>query len=298
MEGRALLALDRPDEAARRFRDLLELRLNDDEPGAILKSRRRTPPAGQANSNANPAALVEMIGPRHLVRAVEVARGVFGLEPGSIYSGSSLSLAPDFGQARVMALAALLAKARSDDDEAGWLARRKEGRDKAPVAPRALRDVYYLVMLRLEPVETFEVALALASGRDPAVDYLLLYAVMNRNNTPGVSTRAAAASGLDDPSPPLPPADLDLVRDAFLSLVGTAPAQLYGGLVIGAVDELKKAGKLDEVEGIYRELVASATTLDAYSAVGWIAAQRGDLDGLRELSRAFYRPPASAQSAV
>ena len=66
-EGRALLALDRPDEAARRFRDLLELRLNDDEPSLIIKARTQEP--GRLHSVPTPplpsCARSSTVGPRY-----------------------------------------------------------------------------------------------------------------------------------------------------------------------------------------------------------------------------------------
>ena len=299
-EGRAIQALDRPEEAAQRFRDLLEIRRNDDELSAIVKARRKTPTTGASGpAPASTAApLIEPIGPRYRALAATRVRGVFGLEPG--YSSISINAwtAQDFGQARMGALAALLAKARRDNDEAGWLARRREGRDKNPNDPRPLWDDYYLGLLRLEPRETYESAKALAraSGRDPSADYSLLHSLVYRNSPPGASPRQVVDDAKDDASPPLPADELDLIRDAFLSLVRSTPEQVHGLLETAVMGELKKAGRVGEIDGTYRDLIASAKDLGSYSVAGWLAGERGDLDALRTLSATFYRLPASTRA--
>ena len=57
--GVALAGLDKPDEAARRFRALLDLRVADDEKSAIVKARTRDPKlqaAGARPSRYQPPA--------------------------------------------------------------------------------------------------------------------------------------------------------------------------------------------------------------------------------------------------
>ena len=300
-EARALQALDRPEEAARRFQDLLEIRLRDDEPSAIVKARQKAPPATTGTA-ASTAALpmVERIGVRFRQTITLNIRAYFGLEPGSSSALVNSWVPLEFAQARMAALAALLAKARRDNDEAGWLARRREARDKTPDDPRGLWDDYYLGLLRFEPRETYEVARALAriSGRDISADTAFLMALNNRNNPSGVSPRQLAYEEPPDSGPPLPADELDLIRDAFLSLVRSRPSLVYGATQTTVTTELKKAGRLGEIDGTYREMVDSAKDLDTYTAAGSIASTRGDLDALRTLSKRFYRFPASGRSTV
>ena len=165
-EGRALMALDRPDEGTRRFQALLELRRDDDEVSATIKAQRSARPSTAAQGAGTAAAGLiptwERVGMRHRIPSVRYARAITGLEPGypsSIIDGWG---PPEFGQARLVALGFLLARARREGREDAFRAQVQQACELAPNDTRPYRDAFYVELLRSEPRTTYEAARALA----------------------------------------------------------------------------------------------------------------------------------------
>src|SRR5262249_29586484 len=125
----AALGVEKPDEASRRFRQLLALHLSDDEQGAQLKARLKQ------TGNRAAAATVPIIGPSGgyigmapVLQRTQIAyeiRRVTGLEARDIYY-SGMQQIPfwgpgDFGQARMAALGWLLRIAEKQDHKDEFL---------------------------------------------------------------------------------------------------------------------------------------------------------------------------------
>ena len=206
-----MFALGRTEEAGVRFARLLEIRRDQDEPSAVVKSRRKSSPPGAVASGSAGVIAFEQVGPRYRLAASTNVRRLFTLDGASVLALAQWS-PQDFGQARMAAVGGQLAAARRGNDEEGWLARRRQAREKTPGDIAALWDDYYLGLIRLEPRETYQAALALAraSGRDPGADFSLLQAFSRREMAPGPVARGALPDASSS-GPPLPAGELDLI---------------------------------------------------------------------------------------
>ena len=244
------MALDRPDEAARRFHALLDLHRDDDEVSAIVTAKRKNkaPAAAPASGRAGGSVVMpEEVGiTARMERALVPVRAVSGLLPG-ISNARVATWAPmDFGLARMVALGSLLVQAQRENGEEAFLARLRQARTQAPNDQRTLWDTFYLGLIRLEPREVYEAARALArfAGHEPSAGYVARCDALSiRDNPPGrLSFRLAEDDELDV-APPLPPEEIDLVRDAFISVARTNPSWLESWLIDVVLSELRCAGR-------------------------------------------------------
>ncbi len=139
-EGVALINLDKPAEAARRFEKILELKANDDDLAAIPKSRKRGGPTGPTGvQSARTAAVYQF--PVYMRRiAVTQIRSVTKLETQRvvILRRPTVWTPADFGQARMAALAWLYAASLKENDPEAWAegppGRGREARGRRPGA--------------------------------------------------------------------------------------------------------------------------------------------------------------------
>ena len=226
-EGRALMQLDRLDEAAQRFRALLDLRRDDDEVSAIV-----TVEAAEQGSSSRPGlrgrcrSRRHARGDRHRIADRQCRDAMHG--PLAVWcpaspTGRAIGWAPmDFGQARMVALGSLLAQAQRDNGEDAFLERLRQ----APSDRRSLWDTFYLGVVRQEPREVTSPPGHWPTRRPRPVGRLRIHLRAGHPRQPPGSPghRLAEDEELDnDKTPPLPPDELDLVRDAFISVVTTNP---------------------------------------------------------------------------
>ncbi len=86
------------------------------------------------------------------------------------------------------------------------------------------------------------------------------------------------------PRPPWTRTSWHICSPAYSALRARRP-ELTGAQIVLAVDaELKRAGRVDEEERFYREALAGALRLEQVVGVFMLAARRGDVDGLIQLT--------------
>jgi tetratricopeptide (TPR) repeat protein len=287
-EGKALASLGRADEASARFRAILDLRRDDDELSAIVKATRKSSTLSPATDRLS----------NRLSSGYLTVKAVFGLStgyPSSTVNGWSPG---DFGLARMAALADPLARAHREGKQAEWLAARRRAAGARPADPRSAWDDLYVAMVVNDFPSIYETAKALIKtvGHEPSSDYAFLLSMVNRNRPTGlVAVRAIDDEGPDQ-TPPLPDDEVDMIRDAFRTLVKAHSSNLDITTLRGAMTELRRAGRLAEVEAEYRTLIDSAIDHQAIYLTGFVASERGDFDAIRKLSDAFYRLPPSSRT--
>ncbi len=105
-EGLALTGLDRPAEAARRFQGLLDLRANDDDPSVLVKAtlEQHSPDRAMTTMNRRPDPIPIM----GRTSMVYMMRALIGMDANRIFGSANSWYPADYGQARMLALAAAL----------------------------------------------------------------------------------------------------------------------------------------------------------------------------------------------
>lgn len=300
-EARALAALDKNAEAAKKFQALLDLRRNDDEESAIVKARKK---GGGASNTARALGTAAARSPvvmqpfpaRDRLNAASQVRYWLGLMPGVVMSQANAWNPADFGQARIAAVAWLFTQAQRENAQDDFLAKLRGDREKSPNDPRPVWDWYHLQYVRQENKELYEAGKALArvSGRDPAAHWAFLGTLNNRAIVSGV--RVVRAQGADevDKTPPLPADEIDLMLASYRTLQRLKPD--LASFMTPVSTELKRAKRTDEADALYRELVASAGSLSAAANACLFAAERGDVEGLLKLFDAFDRLQGTSRS--
>ena len=294
-EGVALINLDKPTEAARRFEKLLELRANDDDLAAIPKSRKRGGATGSPTGvqSARMASFYQF--PLNLRRnAVYQIRYVTKLDTSRNYSGMPAWVPTDFGMARMAALAWLYAGSLKEKDPEAWAKARQLEAEKPQADSRVLWDLYYLQTVRAVPREVFAVAVRLARAlpNEPTAQFAFLTSLPTRDADPTPTIRVATVSGGGAPvdkTPPLPPDEQALVLDSFEALRKRRPDLIQSVVLNSVSTELKRAKRDSDADAFYKSMFDSASTLEAVNATMTLAADRGDVDGLLALVDRYER---------
>lgn len=298
--GVAFVNEKKPDDAARWFQTLLDLRIDDDERSAIVKSRTRDPRLQSSGARTSRFSQVPPSPLENRINAVPQIRALVGLELRSTnYSTTASWPPPDFGQARIAALgwSLSLAPKRGPKVEEELLNTLRAAADRTPKDPRALWDWYFFCVLRNEYSRAHEAALALsrAAPTDP-------FALWNYLNSLGTRVLQSGASYVrstgeeSDSTPPLPAEELDHMM-ASLSAIRTRRPDLLQSSVISAVStELKRAKRTEELERFYHEIVDQAEQSSQITAVISLAGQRGDLDAVVRLIDKLERLRSSSST--
>jgi tetratricopeptide (TPR) repeat protein len=316
-EGLAFHLLDKPDEAAKRFRALLELPGKDDERSSEVKAaehdqaarpagtKRRVARRGArtANANAEPQRLITRTSGSlyELLQATGLSdQRFFGYNRGS---SPQVWTPDDFGAARMASLGWLLRFARKANTEDAFVAGLRKAADQQPPSTRALLDWYYLSLVRQEPVETFQAVKALAQataaaagGGDPEVLVAFLQALPQRAMTPaqqrGEEDEDEQAA---DKTPPLAGDDLTFVLTCFRDVQKRRRDWVDETIIDAVANELKRARGQDEAERFSSEAQASLGHDEALRVAQTRAIKRGDvtafLKGMDELLKANVATP-------
>jgi tetratricopeptide (TPR) repeat protein len=296
-EGVALAGLDRAEDARRRFRALVDLRVEDDEKSSIVKARTRDPKLQATGTRLSRYGRTPPTPLEDRLSAAQEIRMATNLESRAAYYGTSRPpttvWAPaDYGQARMAALGWLLAESRKlkEGDEV-LLAEFRVAGTKTPVDPQRLWDWYYFSLVRNDSRESADAARGLSYSlpNDPTVLWAYLTALGQRQY--GQGTRYYVAPGTDtaDAAPPLPPAEVEHMLACYRALHQRRPELVNGSIVQNVVVELKRAKRTEEGDRIYRDAVEGAEQLGQVAAVFTLAAQRGDVDALLRLLEKFDR---------
>ena len=299
-EGVALAGLGRTDEAAKRFDALLALPGDDDD-----RARSAKPKGSSANSAraagvpASTGASPGKLPPPPIVERLEALPRIVAAASSDQASGQGGNAPGDLGQARIYAIAWRFNRSRRDGSTEGFVAEARRTRDQAPDAPRSLRDWYALAKVRGEGAATFEAARGLASRlpSDLSAQWCLLEALAERALTAAAgSQNFRRGMGRSDANvAPLPAGDVDLALACYRGVQARRP-DLAPGHLGPILDELKRAGRLEDGSKVYRETMDAAQPYTPYAySLMTIAADRNDAAGmlayLDKLERAQGSPP-------
>jgi tetratricopeptide (TPR) repeat protein len=274
-EGLALASLERPAEAAQRFRAILDLRLADDEPSELLQ------PARQAAGRATGPKPVEF--PlRDRINAADKARQAAGLQ---VQSSAQRAFWPpgDFGQARMASLAWLLVLARKDGKQDAFLREYRLAADKPGADPRRLWDSLYLHWVSGNTPETYRLSRLLVRHQDLPSQWLYLVLLKYRTGVrPTQTTQGVGLRTLPDTVAALPAEELDQVVKSFQALRQQRPEWITVGVLESVLPELRRA-KHPEEGRVYRDLLAALRTPEQLAQGLQLAASRGDVAAFRDL---------------
>ena len=201
--------------------------------------------------------------------------------------------APDFGQARMAALGWLVSlaqkqgQAKVDEIVAGV----RQAAEKTPADPRALWDWFYLGVLRYDNPGVLAAgrALSRAAPTDPLALWAYLYALGGRHMGTGQQYYVSQGQEPKDATPPLEKDELEHVLSCYRSLRTRRPEMAQAQILQNVATELKRARRVEDVERFYREAIAGATQLAQIAGVFGLAAQRGDVEALIQLSDRYER---------
>ena len=305
-EGMALLTNEgRKAEAPSRFERLLALRVGDDDLSSAKQAKIKKGGSAGRPAGATAGVLRSRQGATMPVEARGqnsfYARAASGLDSRSNY-GANYNWEPeDFGQARMTALAALLADATAKEKADDFVKARKEARDKAPADPRLAWDFYYLQLVRQDSRETYQAAQALAKAfpADAAALWAYLNGLAGRAINRGRSTAFTGNGGTaEDKTPPLPEPELQEVLSAYKALRARRPEWVQSTVLTNVGAELKRAKRGADADQVYKDSVAAADTVDAVSSVMALAGERGDVEGTLGLLEKYVRLQGNRSGSI
>lgn len=290
----ALAQLHKPEEAARQFRTLLALRVDDDERSAIAKARFRDPALQSSGARASRLAQLQQAPFEQRLYAVSSIRAATGLEVRNYVTASrtaASSWAPsDFGQARMAAMGWLLALAQRDGTDAYEKAiasfrTAASGAGATQDRARALWDWYYVCALRNDYNATHEAArdLSRAAPTDPGALWGYLTSLSTRQFATGPRYYVAPGTETKDGTPPLPADEIDHMLACVRALRQRRPELLQGQVITGVSVELKRAKRTADDDTLYAEQNASAEQPPTIAAALSLAGPRGDVDAVIRL---------------
>jgi tetratricopeptide (TPR) repeat protein len=272
--------------AARDFEALLNLALPDEEPSVAGRGSRNAPPAAliaaaAAGAAGSRAAGLGVVHPTPFTRLFSQSpiRSAVGLDPdGVVFSSRTRSQSvwtpATHGESRMAAIGWLYRFAADRKAAEEFLASRRQRIDSPAVTIRELWDWLYLQTLRLDSAETKAIARQLAQLGDLAGQYHFLSLVVR----PPVTTAAEAALARNAQSADPPDAaDLDLAIKCLASLERQS-AEMGSGVQIALMSQLRRAGRTEEADRIYHELMTHGQTARQIVAAMQAAAENDDLE--------------------
>lgn len=278
-EGTALALMNRNEDAARRFRAILDLKLNDDDKGQISLARNRT--------NKRPAGIRTASGtkPRTFpladrVNNVWALRNATRIQSQYYYGGAQARWAPeDFGQARMASLASLYAGARKQGRQDELLKSMRESRAKNAKDARLAWDWFYLQIVR-DGSDVYEAAkdLATAAANDPGAQWAYLTNLSRRVNEDPNIARSAQGPGKEDTTPPLASGEIDSMLEGLQLLERRRPEWIDSNIVESVATELKRAKRTDAADALFKRTVDAANQLDDVANAMMLSADRGDVE--------------------
>src|SRR5262249_42949426 len=154
------------------------------ELGTVAKARKKQPPAAKPASRSSRNAQKVLDFPlQDRISNIWELRRTTGLETRSYGAGRASWTPNDFGQARLGALAWLLARAQTQNKKAEFLKTQREALAKAGQDTRPLWDWYYFQVVQQDqhdPRETYEATFRLSKTNDPGAQWLFLGALSDR----------------------------------------------------------------------------------------------------------------------
>ena len=295
-QGVALASSQKPEEAARRFRALLALNVDDDEKSAAVKARSRDPKLRSTGARASTMNRPTVPLEDRLSGIFQVRRAC-KLDSREVYYAPGTQVPtwapPDFGQARMAALGWLVSLAQKEGQAKAdaIVAGVRQAAEKTPADPRALWDWFYLGVLRYDNPGILSAgrALSRATPTDPMALWAYLHAMGSRHLGAGQQYYVSQGQEPKDTTPPLEKDELEHVLSCYKSLRTRRPEMAQAQILQNVATELKRARRTDDVERFYREAIAGATQLAQIAGVFGLAAERGDVEALIQLSDRYER---------
>ncbi len=292
--GAALTAKGKRDEAAARFKEILALKLPEDELGEVAKyqiaqrKKKATKPAASGQP-AQPAAWNpytrgddewDLAPLARRAGRIQLVRLATGISPRNYYYGFGpppFHAPADFGEARMAALGFLYDAARDRGDAPAYVKSLREAADRAGSDSQPVWDLLHLQALREENKSLVTTAMKLSKGNDPT-GYLALLTVLNLRGNPAFRYRRPGTD-VKDNTPPLPPEQLEHVLTSYRRLRAIKPDWVSVQVAQNVMTELRRAKRTDEEAAIYKEVVADAKTVDRVKDALGAAVTRNDFDG-------------------
>ena len=299
-EAQTFAGLDKPAEAAKRFRAILDLKGNDDDLGAVARAKKKGmgQPTDPNSANAtNYYAPTKTFPLQDRLTKVYNIRGACGID--GRYTSGSVWSPDDLGQAKMASVGWLFSMATKAGTQETLVTELRQAAEKATTDPRPHWNLYDLQLLRLEYSEIFEAAKGLARSRPDRPSGAVR--VPQRLADPGPHrdepgpqrqherkrhdpspARPGTRSGDGRASdPPGPEARLGPRRD---------PLQRRRGAEAGQTDRARSTSSIDRSQ----EALVDA---DSAASVLRLAAERGDVENVIKLFDRYERLVNNKQNA-
>ncbi|HTK76315.1 MAG TPA: tetratricopeptide repeat protein, partial [Gemmataceae bacterium] len=322
-EGVTLSALNRRDDAAKRFRVLLDLKMSDETESAAAKWRKKQKPGRQAGlsptsmqTSATQAAYQQMFQSSQTafqaeavplqarIQAVYSIRRDCGLDMQRPYSGpggqqmTRIWVPDDFGQARMAALGWLYGFAQKENKQDEFTQTARAAKEKAGVDGRQQWDWLYFQMVKQDQKGTWEAAKEMAGVPDPSAAWVFLSNLSSRTGTNRRVSYSRRNSEGPDTVPPLADDELQQVVAAFRRVKQQKPEWVTTPILTNVLKELKRAKRPDEGDAIYKEVLAAAVKPEQIQQVLSLSAERGDVDGALVLFDRLGKLPPTGRNNV
>lgn len=288
-EGVALAKV-RPDESAKRFQAILDLPNEDIEWGVAEKNRLAKAAKSKTSPSASPRVAYEMA---RLDYSYQIRMAV-GLMSEEQYYGrrQGTTWSPvNFAQARFASIGWRYRLARDAKKDQEFATALKTAAERPKSTPRETWDWIYAVTLQTgesrgnnyDP-QILTAAKKLATEGDTAAQYLFIESIRMR------SQQTTRNQGAADSLPPLPRQDLELLKtcyDAIATKYNATPGSSLASSVTYMANvvlkELHRAGRLEEEQKLFNELVGKVQSADEIAQALMLAAGREDFAGTMSL---------------
>ncbi len=281
-EGVAL-AKTKPEQAAERFQAILAQTLSDDELSTASKARQ----AAQRRSPSTTATSFDYAThPFYRLADSYSIRAALQLDPDRYaYASSSGTVTvwtpTTFGRARMAALGWLYRFALEANQSDEFVADRRKRAQQPAATHREQWDWVYLETIRGEAGDLLASFKRLAEQGDVVGQQQYLEHL-------GARTRSAVAGPTSqlDTTPPLPPADLELMLRSFEAVMRAVNEPQFARpsvtssispYIATVMAELRRAGRQDDEQRIYQQTLAKADSPAAMMDGLRLAVQRGDI---------------------
>ncbi len=290
--GAALVGLEKPDAAERAFRNLLAMSVADDEKSLFSRARARNPRLQAPGAYFYFMRYQGIVPLEDRIGMADIIRYFCGFDSSTITQRYTWAPA-DFGQARLAALGwlASLAQKQGTPKLEELVASVRKPAEQRPADLRALWDWLYLCAIRLDHAGALSAARSLsrAAPADPLALWSYLHSLRGRQTPLGQRFIVSSLRATEENVSPLDKDDLDHVLACYHALRDRRPELAQAEILQNIAEELKRAGRADEETRFYREVVAGATQIGQVASALNMAAARGDVDNLIELTRRYDR---------
>ena len=296
--GVLLWRTDKKDEAIKRFETILGLSVSVDEKNSILKHREKQKQSkktmagtssytSQTYQSSYPPAMRRGQASHQIQQVLKlVSERNYGYSGFGSMSPRTIWTPSDFGEARIAAMVAIYAQAKSNEKGDEMYAAYKKRADEATGSDaQPMWDFYYLQSYadgnNTNYKQMYESAKSMSyRSEDPAAMLMYLSSLQLRNYTPGSDYNTARSN-----RPPLSDEELEHALKCFQTITKQYPQwKSYSGGSRIMMEELKLAKREDEAKKIYVDLLESAQDPRSITTAMMLAASSGDTEATLKLA--------------